>query len=222
MSQLVLIIAKIDQIGNPEKMTELWRQTMPVPNLSEIKPENYLNNLETQVEETGMILMRHLLVEQWKLSDKLLVEQYQRTQSEPVIEDGYDKLKVASRVGMVQLPRQVCYLPASEKHRMPGNAGLPEHEGPVTTRGSQEWACLLPRDLPFGTAQRLLGWVTHESEIMSEAQLRRWVVRHGTLSFGKPKKPKWNNWRSWKIWKACKRNSIQPKNHVARWLGKWR
>jgi len=64
---------------------------------------------------------------------------------------------------------------------MPGNAGLPEHEGQVTTRGLQEWACLLPRGLPFGTAQRLLGWVTHEPEIMSKSQLRRWVVRHGTL-----------------------------------------
>lgn len=181
MSQLVLMIAKIDQFDNPEKMTELFRQAMPVLNLSEMKPENYLDNLESQVEETGMILMRHLLVEQWKLADKLLVEQYQQTQSEPVIADGYDTLKVASRIGLISLPRQVCYLPASEKHLMPGNAGLPEHEGQVTTRGLQEWACLLPRDLPFGTAQRLLGWVTHEPEIMSEPQLRRWVVRHGTF-----------------------------------------
>lgn len=181
MSQLVLMIAKIDQIDNPEKMSELWRQVVPAPKVSEIKPESYLNEMEAQVEEIGMSLMRHLLVEQWKLADKLLVEQYQQTQSEPVIEDGFDDLKVASRIGIVHLPRQVCYLPVSERHFMPGNAGLPEHAGQVTTRGLQEWACLLPRDLPFGTAQRLLGWVTNEPEIMSEPQLRRWVVRHGRL-----------------------------------------
>ena len=181
MSQLVLIIARIDQNDNPEKMTELWRQEMPEPNLSEMKPEKYLDKMESQVEEMGMMLMRHLLVEQWKQSDELLVERFRQSQSEPVVEDGYDDLKVASRIGIVHLPRQVCYLPTSEKHIMPGNAGLPEHEGQVTTRGLQEWACLLPRGLPFGTAQRLLGWVTHEPEIMSKSQLRRWVVRHGTL-----------------------------------------
>jgi len=181
MSQLILMIAKIDQIDNPGMMTELWRQAMPISKLSEMKPEHYLNEMESQVEEIGVNLMRHLLIEQWKLSDEMLVEQFRQEQNEPVIEDGFDDLKVASRVGIVQLPRQVCYLPVSEKHQMPGNAGLPEHEGQVTTRGLQEWACLLPRDLEFSTSQRLLGWVTHEPEIMSEPQLRRWVVRHGTL-----------------------------------------
>jgi hypothetical protein len=181
MSQLVLIIAKIDQIDDPETMTELWRQDLAAPNLSEIKPEHYLDDMESQIEEIGVKLMRQMLIEQWKLSDQMLVEQFRQKQKEAVIEDGFDDLKVASRVGIVHLPRQVCYLPMSDKHQMPGNAGLPEHEGQVTTRGLQEWVCLLPRDLEFSTSQRLLGWVTHEPEIMSEAQLRRWVVRHGTL-----------------------------------------
>jgi mRNA-degrading endonuclease YafQ of YafQ-DinJ toxin-antitoxin module len=179
MSQLVVMIAKIDEIDNPERMTELWRQAVPEPNLSEMKPEKYLDGMENQVEEIGISIMRRLFMEQWKLSDKLLVEQFRQEQGEPVIEDGFDDLKVASRIGILHLPRQVCYLPASQKHLMPGNAGLPEHEGQVTTHGLQEWACLLPRDLEFSTAQRLLGWVTHEPEIMSETQLRRWVVRHG-------------------------------------------
>jgi hypothetical protein len=179
MSQLVVIIAKIDEIDNPEKMTELWRQAMPVADLSEMKSEKYLDDMESQVEEVGISIMRRLFMEQWKLSDKLLVEQCQREKSESVIDDGFDDLKVASRIGIVYLPRQVCYLSESKKHVIPGNAGLPEHEGQITTRGLQEWACLLPRDLEFSTAHRLLGWVTHEPEIMSETQLRRWVVRHG-------------------------------------------
>jgi hypothetical protein len=179
MSQLVVMIAKIDEIDNPEKMTELWRQAVSAPNLSEIQSEQYLDGMEKQVEEIGMSIMRHLFVEQWNLSDQMLVEQFQQKNDEPVIEDGFDDVKVASRVGIVRLRRQVCYLPVSQKHLMPGNAGLPKHEGQITTRGLQEWACLLPRDLEFSTAHRLLGWVTHEPEILSETQLRRWVVRHG-------------------------------------------
>ena len=181
MSQLVLMIARIDQIDNPEKMTELWRQVMPVPNPSEIKPEHYLDEMENQVEEIGWEAMRHLMVKQWQQTDELLVEQFRQKQTEAVIEDGHDTLKVASRMGVVYLPRQVCYLPNSEKHTMPGNAGLPEHEGQVTTRGLQEWVCLLSRDLPFGTAGRLLGWVAHEPNIVAETQLRRWIGRHGAL-----------------------------------------
>jgi hypothetical protein len=181
MSQLILMIAKIEKIDNPEEMTELWRQSMPTPNLADMKQEHYLDEMERQVEEIGWAAMRQLMVEQWRQSDELLVEQFRREQVEPVIEDGFDSLKVASRVGVVYLPRQVCYLPNREQHLMPGNAGLPEHEGQVTTRGLQEWICLLPRDLPFGTAGRLLGWVAHEPKIVSETQMRRWVGRHGAL-----------------------------------------
>jgi hypothetical protein len=181
MSQLVLMIAKIERIDNPEKMTELWRQAMPTPNLSDMKQEHYLDEMESQVEEIGWAAMRQLMVEQWRQTDELLVEQFRQTQREVVVEDGHDTLKVVSRTGVVYLPRQVCYLPSSQKHILPGNAGLPEHEGQVTTRGLQEWACLLSRDLPFGTAGRLLGWVAHEPEIVSGTQLRRWVGRHGLL-----------------------------------------
>jgi hypothetical protein len=137
--------------------------------------------MERQVEEIGWTAMRQLMVEQWRQTDELLVEQFRQEETEAIIEDGYDTLKVASRIGIVYLPRQVCYLPNREKHIMPGNTGLPEHEGQVTTRGLQEWVCLLSRDLPFGTAGRLLGWVAHEPEIVGETQLRRWIGRHGTL-----------------------------------------
>jgi hypothetical protein len=45
----------------------------------------------------------------------------------------------------------------------------------------QEWVCLLPQDLPFATSQRLLGWMAHDEQVMSETQARRWVFRHGQL-----------------------------------------
>ena len=49
----------------------------------------------------------------------------------------------------------------------------------ITTRGLQEWACLLPQELPFFTAGRLLGWVAKEPAILSQTQLRTLVREHG-------------------------------------------
>lgn len=51
----------------------------------------------------------------------------------------------------------------------------------MTTRGLQEWVCLLPQDVPFDTAQRLLGWMTHEPKVLSATQGRRLVRQHGQL-----------------------------------------
>jgi hypothetical protein len=181
MSQLILMIAKIDGVDNPETMVEVWRGAMPKADLSRVRPEHYVDELENAVMEIGWEAMRHLLEEQWRLTDSLLVEQFRQEQAGAVLGDGYDLLKVVSRLGVVQLPRQVCYLPGAERHTLPGNARLPEHAGQVTTRGLQEWVCLLPQDLPFGTAQRLLGWMTKDDKTMSETQIRRWVRRHGQL-----------------------------------------
>jgi len=181
MSQLILMIAKIDDLDKPETLTELWRGDIPQVNLEDITPEHYLNGMENTVTEIGWEAMRHLMVEQWRLTDTMLVERFRQEQAGVTLGDGYDLLKVASRLGIVQLPRQVCYLPEADHHILPGNAGLPEHEGQVTTRGLQEWACLLPQDLPFGTSERLLGWMAHDPGVMSETQLRRWVYRHGQI-----------------------------------------
>jgi len=181
MSQLILMIAKIDDLDNAEVLSEVWRGTMPEVHLNEVAPERYLDGLESRVTEVGWEAMRHLMVEQWRLTDELLVKRFRQEQAGTTLADGHDALKVASRLGVVYLPRQVCYLPGANQHTLPGNAGLPEHEGQVTTRGLQEWVCLLPQDLPFGTAERLLGWMAHDPDVMSETQSRRWVWRHGQI-----------------------------------------
>jgi hypothetical protein len=95
--------------------------------------------------------------------------------------DGYDSLKVASRFGVLELPRQVCQHQPSQSHTLPGNAVLPEHQGLVITRGLQEWACLLPQDLPFEPVERLLGWQTHESQVLCSTTVRALVRQHGRL-----------------------------------------
>ncbi|HLB47745.1 MAG TPA: hypothetical protein VJL59_12125 [Anaerolineales bacterium] len=181
MSQLILMIAKIDDLDNLEVLTEVWRRAMPVVELNSVTPEHYLDGLESAATEVGWEAMRNLMVEQWRLTDTLLVERFRQEQAEATVGDGYDSLKVASRLGVVHLPRQVCYRPGADQHTLPGNAGLPEHGGQVTTRGLQEWVCLLPQSLPFGTAERLLGWMAHDPQVMSETQSRRWVSRHGQI-----------------------------------------
>jgi Uncharacterised protein family (UPF0236) len=92
--------------------------------------------------------------------------------------DGHDPVKVASRLGILHLPRQVLE-DVHGAHVMPGNELLPEHAGMVITRCLREWACLLPLDLGFETTQRLLGWLTHEPAIISTTEVRCLVRQHG-------------------------------------------
>ncbi len=86
---------------------------------------------------------------------------------------------MASRLGTLKLSRQVLCHSDSGTHVLPGNALLPAHEGMIITRGLQEWACLLPQDLPFAPAARLLGWQTQEEAILSDTTLRSLVRQHG-------------------------------------------
>ncbi len=48
-------------------------------------------------------------------------------------------------------------------------------------RGLQEWACLLPQELPFGSVARLLGWQTHDAAVLSDTTIRNLVRSHGQL-----------------------------------------
>jgi hypothetical protein len=91
--------------------------------------------------------------------------------------DGHPLLKVASRVGILHLPRQLLQ-DEHGAHRMPGNDLVPEHTGMVFTRGLREWVCLLPLESGFRTVQRLLGWMTHEPKIVSATQVREVVRQH--------------------------------------------
>jgi hypothetical protein len=175
------MVARIDDLDNPDVLTEVWRQSMPMVNLADITTGQYLNGLESSVTSLGWEAMRTLLVEQWRLTDQRLVSRFRQEHPDAAVRDGYDTLKVVSRLGVLHLPRQVCYLSSESQHHLPGNAGLPVHAGQVTTRGLQEWACLLPQDLPFGSAERLLGWMAHDPDVLSETQMRRWVCTHGQI-----------------------------------------
>lgn len=63
---------------------------------------------------------------------------------------------------------------------MPGNDLLPDHRGMLITRCLREWACLLPLDVGVETTHRLLGWITHEPEVVCTTEVRRLVREHGS------------------------------------------
>ena len=95
--------------------------------------------------------------------------------------DGHALVTVASRFGTLSLARQVFAPVGDAPHEMPGNTVLPPHHGILITRGVQEWACLLPQDLSFDTVTRLLGWQTHEQQILAATTIRALVRTHGQI-----------------------------------------
>jgi len=98
MSQLALMITRIDDLDSPNTLTEVWRQTMPVVDPTSIMPEYYLDGLETAVTDIGWEAMRALMVEQWRLTDQVLVSRFRQEQTGTTTGDGYDPLKVVSRL----------------------------------------------------------------------------------------------------------------------------
>jgi hypothetical protein len=92
--------------------------------------------------------------------------------------DGHEAQRVACRLGIVHLLRQVCCNKELGTHVMPGNAVLPPHNGMIITRSLQEWACLLPLDLPFASVERLLKWQTQCEEMICATEVRCLVRTH--------------------------------------------
>lgn len=150
-------------------MTELASFDLVEVEVKQLKPETALDGLETTTQRVGQAALREL------------VKQYQQAfPPEAITLDGYDSLKVVSRFGVLELPRRVGQYQPSQSHSMPGNAVLPEHQGTVITRGLQEWACLLPQDLPFEAVERLLGWQTQEGKCCARPPFGLWFASIGS------------------------------------------
>jgi hypothetical protein len=136
--------------------------------------------VEARAAAVGQRLLGRLVELQWEAIGAQAVERYRaRCAPGTVAADGYAPVRVASRFGTLELRRQVVTHQDGRPHLMPGNDLLPAHEGLIVTRGLQELACLLPQDLPFATATRLLGWQVGEPKILSATTLRTLVRRHG-------------------------------------------
>ena len=179
MSHIRVLICQVD---DEEAMTEVAAHDLPAPACEGGEAGSTLDELERTTQRTGNAILREMMQAQWALLDQQLTDQYM-AQAEPgrVQRDGLEPIRVASRLGRIQLSRQVCSQVDGQGHVMPGNAVLPAHHGLIVTRGLQEWACLLSQDVSFATATRLLGWQTQEEHILSCTSLRTLVRRHGQI-----------------------------------------
>ena len=154
MSHRRVLICRVE--GQDGPMTEL--ASVDLPAMPARWVDAPLDALEAQVATTGQRLLASLCELAWNEVDAAAVARYCR-QAAPgsMWGAGYETLTVASRFGTLHLRRQVVAHRDGRRHVMPGNAVLPPHQGLVITRGLQEMACLLPQEVPFATAARLLG-----------------------------------------------------------------
>jgi len=177
MQRVEVIIRYVDDEDRVLSESNLGFQMLDVDS---VPRDERLDQLESDVLDKGHEIMRHMFLSQCQLVDQQLADKREHSDADCHVQlDGSDSLKIASRLGILELPRQVCYCETCDQHFMPLNDWLPEHEGMITTRGLQEWACLLPQELPFSTAGRLLGWVAKEPAVLSQTQLRTLVREHG-------------------------------------------
>jgi hypothetical protein len=177
MQRMEVMIRYVDDEDQVLSESNMSFQTLDVDSISR---EERLDQLESDTLDKGHEIMRYVFLSQCQLVDHQFAEKRQHSDPDCIVQlDGNDPLKIASRLGILQLPRQVCYCETCDQHFIPMNDWLPEHGGMITTRGLQEWACLLPQELPFSTAGRLLGWVAKEPAVLSQTQLRTLVREHG-------------------------------------------
>ncbi len=157
MRRIRVLICSVEE-DTPEEMTELACFDLPARDVTALQPETALDELEASTHETGNAILRRLVQARWDTIDAQLTEQHrQRFPPAQVMADGHETITCASRFGTLALQRQVCYHADTQMHVMPGNDVLPAHNGIIITRGLQEWACLLPQELPFAAVARLRG-----------------------------------------------------------------
>jgi hypothetical protein len=153
MRHIRVLICRVDDPAS-DQMTELAAFDLPPADVASLQPQTALDQLETTTHQTGNLILRRALQAQWDLIDAELTDQHrQRCSPQPIQADGHKPLTVASRftqrVPALELMHQVLVHHDSHQHVLPGNTVLPPHNGMITTRGLQEWACLLPQELPF-------------------------------------------------------------------------
>lgn len=78
MSRLRVLICRVEDEGQSEKMTELHRFDLSSVDVDKMKPETALDQLEDRTLSAGQLIMRRLLEHQWEEVDELLVEKHER------------------------------------------------------------------------------------------------------------------------------------------------
>jgi hypothetical protein len=73
-----VLICRVDDPAS-DQMTELAAFDLPPTDMSALKPETALDDLETTTQETGNAILRRTLQCQWNLIDADLTEQHRQS-----------------------------------------------------------------------------------------------------------------------------------------------
>jgi len=78
MSQLRVIVCRVDDKDN-DKMTEIAAFNIPEMDISELKPDTALDELEATTQQVGQKILRGLFQARWNEVDKELAEAYRQS-----------------------------------------------------------------------------------------------------------------------------------------------
>ena len=76
MSHLRVLICQVEESNDVETMTEIYSLDLPAADLSQLKPQTALEQLESETLKIGREVERQLLSAQWEELDRMLVTQY--------------------------------------------------------------------------------------------------------------------------------------------------
>jgi len=78
MARLCVMICRIDDENQPDELTLLSRQDLPVPDRSELAPATAVDQMESRAITAGQALIRQLLSHQWESFDQQWAAEVQR------------------------------------------------------------------------------------------------------------------------------------------------
>ena len=121
MSHIRVLICRVDDPAS-DQMTALAAFDLPETDLTTLKPETALDDLETTTHTTGNAILQRALQAQWDvIDDQLTVQHRQSFPPRTIHADGHEPITVASRFGILTLSRQVCQHLATQTHVIPSN-----------------------------------------------------------------------------------------------------
>ncbi|NPV54461.1 MAG: hypothetical protein HPY71_13250 [Firmicutes bacterium] len=150
----VIIRPKRPEIKSQDEI----RFTIEAPSLPDGNESDLVDALENAAMEIGVQIERGLFTNHLKRIEMKLCNSLTHLDDNcEVVRNGYRKLKISARFGIIDIERQVAFCKTCGKDFIPINSVLPEHNGMVITKGLQELACFLSMFSSYRIAQRLLG-----------------------------------------------------------------
>ena len=118
MCQIEVIIRLKETEGQQViRETELSTHSFDLLDIGTIPREERVDRMEEAIMREGWQIMRQLYLKQWQIIEQKQLEDLMSDKGgEPIRLDGKESLKIFSRLGKLELPRQVCFEQATEAH----------------------------------------------------------------------------------------------------------